>query len=85
MRITRKTEKKVRFGELKVGETFIEDDEIFVKCRYEGESLYCPRCDECIVIEDELGDFAVMLSTGELWNFEAHNMVTRIECEVVEI
>ena len=85
MRVTRKSENKVRFSDVKMGETFIDDGEIFVKCRYEGESIYCPRCDECIVVEEETGELAVMLSTGELWNFESYTMVTRIECEVVEI
>ena len=85
MRITRKSEKKIRFAELKVGETFIEDDEVFIKCRYEGENIFCPRCDEQIDIVEELEYLAVMLSTGELWNFESYSMVTKIECEVIEI
>lgn len=85
MKVTRKSEKRVRFAELKVGEVFVEDDEVFIKCRYEGENIFCPRCDEQVDIVNELEHLAVTLSTGELWNFESYNMVTRIECEVVEI
>lgn len=85
MKITRKSEKTVRFMDLKVGETFIDDEEIFIKCRYEGENIFCPRCDEQIDVDDELPGLALMLSTGELWNFESHNTVVKIECEVVEI
>ena len=85
MRVTRKSEKKVRFMDLKVGDTFIDDDEIFIKCRYEGENIFCPRCDEQINIDDEMPCLALMLSTGELWTFQDYSMIVKIECEVVEL
>lgn len=85
MKITRKTGKNVRINQIELGQTFIEDDEIFLMCRYEGDSVYCPHCNEDITVSDEVEYLAVMLSSGEIFNFYPYNEVTLIECEVVEI
>lgn len=85
MKITRKTNKTVPIRQIEVGQTFIEDDEIFLMCRYEGEGITCPRCSEDISINEEIAYLAVMLSTGELFNFHPYDAVTLVECEVVEM
>lgn len=85
MKITRKTGRDVMINQVKVGQTFIEDNEIFLMCRYEGDDICCPRCDEDIAINDEVAYLAVMLSTGEIYDFQSYNEVTLVECEVIEI
>ena len=52
--------------DLKVGDTFVDTDEVFIKCRYVGENIVCPRCNEMIDTDDEMSNLALMLSTGEL-------------------
>lgn len=85
MKITRKTDKTVPIHQIKVGQTFIEDNEIFLMCHYDGDDIICPRCSEDISINEEIAYLAVMLSTGELFNFHPYDSVTLVECEVVEI
>lgn len=84
MKITRKTGKKVLINQIELGQTFIEDDEIFLMCRYEGGDICCPRCDASITISDEVAYFAVMLSSGEIFIFSPYDEVMLVECEVIE-
>lgn len=85
MKIRRKESKLVSISEIKKGQTFIEDNEIFMMCHYLGDVIECPRCDEEISINEEIKYLAVMLSTGELFDFEYYTEVELTECEVVEI
>lgn len=85
MEIKRKTDRTVSIHQIKVGQTFIEENEIFLMCRYEGDGITCPRCSEDISINEEIAYLAVMLSTGELFNFHPYDAVTLVECEVVEM
>lgn len=85
MKITRKKSKLVNISEVKIGQTFIEDNEIFMMCRYVGDVIECPHCDEEISIDEEIRYLAVMLSNGELYDFEYYTEVELTECEVVEI
>lgn len=85
MKITRKKSKLVSISEIRVGQTFIEDDEIFMMCKYFGDAIECPHCDAEILVDKEIRYPAVMLSNGELFDFEYYAMVEPIECEVVEI
>lgn len=54
-------------------------------CRYVGDVIECPHCDEEISIDEEIRYLAVMLSNGELYDFEYYTEVELTECEVVEI
>lgn len=85
MKTRRKKSKLVNISEVKIGQTFVEDNEIFMMCRYVGDVIECPYCDEIISIDKEIRYLAVMLSNGELYNFEYYTEVELIECEVVEI
>lgn len=85
MKITRKKSNLVSISEIKIGQTFIEDNEIFMMCKYFGDAIECPYCDSEISIDNEIRYLAVMLSNGELYDFEYYTEVEPIECEVVEI
>lgn len=85
MKIKRKESKLISISEIKIGQTFIEDDEIFMMCKYLGDVIECPRCDSEISIDREIKYLAVLLSNGELYDFEYYAMVEPTECEVVEI
>lgn len=85
MKIIRKETNLVRVSTIKVGQTFIEEDEIFMMCQYVGNVIECPRCEEEISISEEVRYLAVMLSNGELFDFEPFAEVELVECEVIEI
>ena len=84
MNIKRKRATSVRVGDLKIGQTFVEDEAVFMRVRFE-EALYCHNCDEDIDIGQEFQCLAVELRTGEIYDFESYSIVEPIECEVVEI
>ena len=64
-----------------IGGTFIDDDEVYMICRYEGDDIYCPRCDEEISVSDQVGYLAVSLSSGDIYNFSPSLYVTPVNCE----
>lgn len=84
MNIKRKKVKNLQVRELKIGQTFVEDGEVFMRVRFE-EALYCHNCDEDIDIGQEFQCLAVELRTGEIYDFESYSIVEPIDCEVVEI
>jgi hypothetical protein len=85
MNIKRKRNKETFIRELSIGQTFIEEGEVFMFVRYEGTDIECPRCSEYIDPNQEMPYMAVSLATGEIYDFEPHAIVTIIECEVVEV
>ena len=85
MKITRRTGKKVAINQVEAGQTFICEGDIYIMCRYEGDDICCPRCDENIAISEEIECLAVNLSSGAIYNFYYYTEVTLTECEVVEI
>ena len=81
MKVVTNKKDKMPIHSIKVGQTFIDDDEIFMVCRYEGDDIYCPRCDEDISISDSVEYLAVSLTSGEIYNFAFNTQVTPIDCE----
>lgn len=84
MNIKRKKSKNVQVRELKIGQTFVEDNEVYMRVRIEEET-YCPNCDEEIDMGNVWTCLAVDLKTGEVFSFEPYAYIETIECEVVEI
>ena len=85
MKVTRKRNKETFIRELSIGQTFVDDGEVFMLVRYEGTDIECPHCGEYIDPSQEMPYMAVLLATGEVYDFEPHSTVTIIECEVVEV
>ncbi len=83
MKIVNKTMEKVSIRDVKIGETFLDDDGLWMRVRYEGDDIDCPRCDECISISDSINFMAVNLETGELYNLGGYETVTLVECEAI--
>ena len=81
MKIVNKTMEKVSIRDVKIGETFLDDDGLWMRIRYEGDDIDCPRCDECISISDSINFMAVNLETGEVYNLGGYETVTLVECE----
>lgn len=84
MNIKRKKVKNLQVRELKIGQTFVEDGEVYMRVRFEEEA-YCPNCDEEIDMGNVWTCIAVELKTGDIYSFEPYAYVETIECEVVEI
>ena len=84
MNIKRKKVKNLQVRELKIGQTFVEDGEVYMRVRIEEET-YCPNCDEEIDLGNVWTCLAVELRTGDVYSFEPYAYVETIECEVVEI
>ena len=83
MKIVNKSMEKVSIRDVKVGDTFLDDDGLWMRIRYEGDDIACPRCDEDIAISDHIDYMAVNLETGEVYNLGGYETVTLVECEAI--
>jgi hypothetical protein len=81
MKVVTNKKDTVSIRDIGIGGTFIDDDEVFMICRYEGDDIYCPRCDEEISIGDQVGYLAVSLVSGDIYNFASNVYVTPVDCE----
>lgn len=85
MKVTRKNREEKKIKELPIGTVFIEEDTVYMKVRYDGCDIECPRCSEEIDLSRKLSCLAVALETGDLFDFDPYATVEIITCEVVEV
>lgn len=81
MKVITNKKDTVSIRDIEMGGTFIDDDEVYMLCRYEGDDIYCPRCDEEISVNDQVGYLAVSLGSGDIYNFASNVYVTPVDCE----
>ena len=85
MVVKSKERKEIFFKDIKVGQVFREDDDIYMKVRLEDDYICCPRCDEDIHINDETsGYFGVDLESGLVYEFDIHSTVEPIQGYFIE-
>ena len=84
MKIKAKNKTKILFKDVSVGQVFREDGALFMKVLLNDDVIACPRCDESIDLERELGELAVELSSGLIYEFALHAVVELIEGSFIE-
>lgn len=84
MKIKAKNKTEVLFKDIPVGQVFREDDALFMKVLLNDDVIGCPRCDENIDLERELGELAVELSSGLIYQFELHAVIELVEGSFIE-
>jgi hypothetical protein len=84
MIVRTKERKEIFFKDIPVGQVFREDDALFMKVQLNDDVIGCPRCDENIDLERELGELAVELSSGLIYEFELHAVVELVEGSFIE-
>lgn len=84
MRIKAKNKTEVLFKDVSVGQVFREEGALFMKVLLNDDIIACPRCDESIDLERELGELAVELSSGLIYEFALHAVVELIEGSFIE-
>lgn len=77
MIVKTKERKENFFKDIKVGQVFKGDYELFMKISFDDDFIVCPQCGEGIYAEKELGGIAVHLETGNIYKFN--------NCDSVEI
>ena len=84
MKIKAKNKTEILFKDVSVGQVFREDGALFMKVLLNDDVIECPRCDESIDLERELGELAVELSSGLIYEFALHAVVELIEGSFIE-
>ena len=84
MKIKAKNKTEVFFKDIPFGQVFREDGALFMKVQLNNEVIGCPRCDESIDLERELGELAVELSSGMIYEFELHAVIELVEGSFIE-
>jgi hypothetical protein len=84
MKIKAKNKTEVLFKDIPFGQVFREDDALFMKVQLNDEVIGCRRCGESIDLERELGELAVELSSGMVYEFELHAVIELVEGSFIE-
>lgn len=84
MKIKAKNKTKVLFKDIPFGQVFREDGAFFMKVQLNDDVIECPRCDENIDLERELGELAVELSSGLIYEFGLHAVIELVEGSFIE-
>lgn len=84
MKIKAKNKTEILFTDIPFGQVFREDGALFMKVQFNDDVIACPRCDESIDLERELGELAVELSSGLIYEFALHAVVELIEGSFIE-
>lgn len=84
MKIKAKNKTEILFKDVSVGQVFREDGALFMRVQLNDDVIECPRCDENIDLERELGELAVELSSGSIYEFALHAVVELIEGSFIE-
>lgn len=84
MRTKAKSKTEVYFKDIPFGQVFRTDEDLFMKVQLNDDIVECSRCGESIDLERELGELAVELGSGLIYQFELHRVVELVEGTFIE-
>ena len=84
MRTKAKSKTEAYFIDIPFGQVFRTDEVLFMKVQLNDDIVECSRCGESIDLERELGELAVELGSGLIYQFELHRVVELVEGSFIE-
>lgn len=84
MRIKAKSKTEVLIKDIPFGQVFRADEDLFMKVQLNDDIVECSECGESIDLERELGELAVELGSGLIYQFEPYAEVKLIEGSFIE-